>query len=56
MDAHAATLLHVAWLVIKTACMHACMHARDRKVAIKNNQLGIKLIPMISTLDKVDPT
>jgi hypothetical protein len=28
----------------------------DRKVDIKNNQLGIKLIPMISTWDQVDPT
>jgi hypothetical protein len=27
----------------------------DRKVDIKDNQLGIKLIPMISTWDQVDP-
>jgi hypothetical protein len=27
----------------------------DRKVDIKNNQLGIKLIPMISTWHQVDP-
>jgi hypothetical protein len=28
----------------------------DRKVDIKDNHLGIKLIPMISTWDQVDPT
>jgi hypothetical protein len=27
----------------------------DRKVDIKNNQLDIKLIPMISTWDQIDP-
>jgi hypothetical protein len=27
----------------------------DRKVDIKDNHLGIKLIPMISTWDQVDP-
>jgi hypothetical protein len=27
----------------------------DRKVEIKDNHLGIKLIPMISTWDQVDP-
>jgi hypothetical protein len=27
----------------------------DRKVDIKDNQLSIKLIPMISTWDQVDP-
>jgi hypothetical protein len=27
----------------------------DRKIDIKDNQLGIKLIPMISTWDQVDP-
>jgi hypothetical protein len=27
----------------------------DRKFDIKDNQLGIKLIPMISTWDQVDP-
>jgi hypothetical protein len=27
----------------------------DRKVDIKDNQLGIKLIPMLSTWDQVDP-
>jgi hypothetical protein len=30
------------------------MYHPDRKVDIKDNQLGIKLIPMISTWDQVD--
>jgi hypothetical protein len=31
------------------------LYAPDRKVDIKDNHLGIKLIPMISTWDQVDP-
>jgi hypothetical protein len=31
------------------------MQCPDRKVDIKDNHLGIKLIPMISTWDQVDP-
>jgi hypothetical protein len=31
-----------------------CRNIPDRKVDIKDNQLGIKLIPMISTRDQVD--
>jgi hypothetical protein len=34
---------------------HGVCATPDRKVDIKDNQLGIKLIPMISTWDQVDP-
>jgi hypothetical protein len=33
----------------------ALLYHPDRKVDIKDNHLGIKLIPMISTWDQVDP-
>jgi hypothetical protein len=34
---------------------HTSAAAPDRKVDIKDNQLGIKLIPTISTWDQLDP-
>jgi hypothetical protein len=42
--------------VIMRSALPKCNSAfPDRKVDIKDNQLGIKLIPMISTWDQVDP-
>jgi hypothetical protein len=46
--------LHV--LQHTTALLHGLIvPCPDRKVDIKDNQLGIKLIPMISTWDQADP-
>jgi hypothetical protein len=51
----------VTVVLTRGASMNRCSDVRwpanpDRKVDIKDNHLGIKLIPMISTWDQVDPT